>query len=143
MLEDKITEIYVAIDDFYLKFAAQIQFFRLQDGNKPIRNRKSKLSDSEMMTILICFHHSHYTNFKAFYKEMVCRYWTHLFPDLVSYERFNQTQHKVLIPLLLYLKQHALRCSRGINFIDSTSIKVCHIKREKQHQVMNGLVLWF
>ena len=69
---------------------------------------------------------------------MVRRYWTHLFPDLVSYERFNQTQHRLIIPLLLYLKQHGLGCSRGINFIDSTTLKVCHIKREKQHKVMKS-----
>ncbi len=62
----------------------------------------------------------------------------HLFPDLVSYERFNQTQQKVIIPLLLFLKQYGLGCSRGINFIDSTTIKACHIKREKQHKVMKG-----
>jgi hypothetical protein len=138
MFDDKITEIYVAVDDFYLQFSQHIRYFRLQDGKKRIRDRKSKLSDSEMMTILICFHHSHYTNFKAFYNKMVRRYWTHLFPDLVSYERFNQTQQKVIIPLLLYLKQYGLGCSRGINFIDSTTLKVCHIKREKQHKVMKG-----
>ena len=138
MLDDKVTEIFVAIDDFCIDFHQQIQFFRLKSPLKAIRQRKSKLSDSEMMTILICFHQSNYTNFKAFYNEMVLQYWTHLFPDLVSYERFNQTQHRVIIPLLLYLKQHGLGCSRGINFIDSTTLKVCHIKREKQHRVMKS-----
>jgi Transposase DDE domain len=29
-------------------------------------------------------------------------------------------------------------CSRGINFMDFTPIRVCHIKREKQHRVMDG-----
>ena len=114
MLEDKITEIFVDIDDFCIEFDRQIQHFRLKDDNKPIRKRKSRLSDSEMMTILVCFHHSNYTNFKAYYNEMVFPHWIHLFPDLVSYERFNQTQHRVIIPLLLYLKQHSLGCSRGI-----------------------------
>jgi hypothetical protein len=150
MLEDKITEIFVDIDDFCIEFDHQIQYFRLKDPNKPIRKRKSKLSDSEMMTILVCFHHSNYTNFKAYYTEMVFPHWIHLFPDLVSYERFNQTQHRVIIPLLLYLKQHGLGCSRGINFIDSTPIIACHIKREKQHKVLKsfatkgkGTMGWF
>ncbi len=58
MFDDKITEIYVAVDDFYKEFSQQIQYFRLQDGKKCTRNRKSRLSDSEMMTILICFHHT-------------------------------------------------------------------------------------
>lgn len=139
MSEDQITEIFVAVDDFCIEFDHLIKHFRIQSPHKPLRNRKSRLSDSEMMTILICFHLSSFRNFKAFYKNMVCKYWTHLFPDLVSYERFNQTQIKVLIPLIVFLKTHGLAASRGINFIDSTTIKVCHIKREKQHRVFAGM----
>ena len=103
-----------------------------------------------MMTILICFHLSHYTNFKAFYTEYVCVHWIDLFPDLVSYERFNQTQQRVLVHMLVYLKTQCLAASRGINFIDSTPLRVCHIKREKQHQVFKhiaskgrGTMGWF
>jgi hypothetical protein len=139
MLDDKVTEIFVSIDDFMIQFKQQIQFFRLKSEKKGIRNRMSQLSDSEMMTILICFHQSNFTNFKAYYNELVKRYWTHLFPNLVSYERFNQTQHKVLVPLMIYLKQHGLGCSRGINFIDSTPLRACHIKREKQHRVLKSV----
>lgn len=68
---------------------------------------------------------------------MVCRYWTFLFPNLVSYERFNAMTN-VMIIMMFYLKQQALSCSRGINYIDSTTIKACHIKREKQHKVLKG-----
>lgn len=139
MLDDKVTEIFVSIDDFMIQFEQQIQFYRLKSGNKGARNRKSQLSDSEMMTILVCFHQSNFTNFKAYYNELVKRYWTHLFPNLISYERFNQTQDKVLIPLMIYLKQHGLGCSRGINFIDSTPLRACHIKREKQHRVLKSV----
>lgn len=139
MLDDKVIEIFIEIDDFCIDFEQQIQIFRLNAPNKLVRNRKSKLSDSEIMTILICFHQSHYTNFKAFYLEMVSRYWTDMFPDLVTYQRFNQIQHKVMIPMMVYLKNHALGLSRGINFVDSTAIKVCHIKREKQHKVFKEL----
>lgn len=136
---DKVIEIYVKIDDFCLGFSEKITEWQLLDGPNRIRNRKSKLSDSEMMTIVICFHLSSYKNFKAFYQELVTKHWSDLFPDLVSYERFNQTQHKVIIPLLFYLQNHALGESRGINFIDSTKIQVCHIKREKQHRVFANL----
>lgn len=135
---DSIAEVYVSIDDFCIQFETQIKRFRLESTSKPTRNRKSRLSDSEIMTILVCFHRSHYTNFKAFYKEMVSVYWTDMFPELVSYERFNAIQHKVMIPLMIYLKNYGLGRSRGINFVDSTTIKVCHIKREKQHKVFNG-----
>jgi len=138
MTDDKVTEIFVAIDDFCIEFEKKIRFHRLKSPKKGFRNRKGRLSDSEIMTIVVCFHQSHYTNFKAFYKEHVQKYWTHLFPELVTYERFNHIQSKVLIPLMLFLKYNGLGHSRGINFIDSTTIKVCHIKREKQHRVFKG-----
>ena len=125
----KLIEIYCAVDDFYIEMAPEIQNLRLLDPNRRIRKRKSKLSDPEMMSILICFHLSHYTNFKAFYCEYVCRHWSDHFPDLVSYERFNQTQYRVLIPMIVFLKTNCVGYSRGINFIDSTTLKVCHIKR--------------
>ncbi|MXV39185.1 hypothetical protein GO491_10930 [Flavobacteriaceae bacterium Ap0902] len=41
--------------------------------------------------------------------------------------------------MMVFLKTNALDSCRGIFFIDSTPIKVCHIKREKQHRVMRGL----
>lgn len=136
MFDDKITEIFVQIDDFCKEFEQKIRFYRIQGAKKGTRIRSSKLSDSEIMTILICFHQSHFTNFKAFYNEMVCTYWVHLFPNLITYERFNAIQDKVMIPLMFYLKHYGLGCSRGINYIDSTSLKACHIKREKQHKVL-------
>lgn len=150
MTDDKVTEIFVAIDDFCQEFEKKIQIHRLQSAKKGTRRRKGRLSDSEIMTILVCFHLSHYSNFKAFYKEHVQKYWTHLFPELVTYERFNHIQTSVLIPLMVFLKTNGLGHSRGINFIDSTAIKVCHIKREKQHRVFkdlaskgNGTLGWF
>lgn len=37
--------------------------------------------------------------------------------------------------MMLFLKTHCLGQSRGINFIDSTHIKVCHNKRIHNHKV--------
>ena len=91
------------------------------------------------MTIYVCFHLSGYTNFKRYYKELVCRQWIDLFPELISYERFNQTQNRLFIPLLMYLKNRGLGKCTGISFVDSTTMNVCHIKREKQHRVFKGL----
>lgn len=61
------------------------------------------------------------------------------FPDLVSYNRFVQLQKRVLLALMFYLKQKGLGKSRGINFIDSTRLKACHIKREKQNKLFKGI----
>ena len=136
---DTLINIFIQVDDFFILFTPEINKMRLHSGLKTHRNRKSKLSDSEMMTIYIAFHLSNYTNFKAFYNEYVCVHWTDLFPDLVSYERFNQSQKKLIIPLIIFLNKRCLGHSRGVNFIDSTTIKVCHIKREKQHKVFKGI----
>ncbi len=136
---DKLIEIFVKVDDFFKEFDDQINSMRLQSGLKRIRNRKSKLADSEMMTIYIAFHLSHHTNFKAFYNGYVCKHWIDLFPNLVTYERFNQSQKKLIIPFFFFLNQQCLGHSRGVNFIDSTTLKVCHIKREKQHRVFKNI----
>ena len=37
------------------------------------------------------------------------------------------------------LNKKCLGHSRGINFIDSTTLKVCYIKREKQHRVFHSI----
>lgn len=136
---DQLIEIFTTVDDFFIQFSSEINDLSIKCGNKRRRNRSTKLSTSEMMTIYICFHLSHYNNFKAYYNELVCRYWKQHFPDLVSYERFNALQNRLVIPFMVYLKHYCLGKCRGISFIDSTTLKVCHIKREKQHKVFKGM----
>lgn len=136
---DILTQIFIDIDDFFKEYEPEIKKLRLESGTKGIRNRQTSLSDSEMMTIYISFHQSHYTNFKAYYNEYVSVMWKEEFPGLVSYERYNSLQKRLIIPLIVFLKKKCLGKCRGINFIDSTTIKVCHIKREKQNKVFEGL----
>jgi hypothetical protein len=45
----------------------------------------------------------------------------------------------VIQPLGVYLKMRGLGKCTGISFIDSTPLKVSHIKREKQHKVFEGI----
>lgn len=132
---EKMIEIFVEVDDFFIEYSAEIRKLQLDSGLHAIRNRKTSLSESEMMTIFICFHLSHYTNFKAFYNHRVKAYWQDYFPGLVSYERFNCLQKRLIVPFVVLLKYRCMGKCRGINFIDSTPIRACHIKREKQHKV--------
>ena len=44
----------------------------------------------------------------------------------------------IIVPLCLFLQSFKGE-KTGIYFIDSTLIKVCHIRREKQHKVFKGL----
>jgi len=102
------------------------------------RKRSSKLSDAEIMTILVGFHLSQIKNFKAYYIFYITTHLGHLFPDLVSYNRFVELQPKVALALMFYLKYRGLGKSTGISYIDSTPLKVCHIKREKQNKVFKN-----
>lgn len=102
------------------------------------RNRESRLSISEIITILIHFHQSHYRNFKAYYLQYVSRHLGNEFPNLLSYKRFVALIPKVFAPLCSYL-QSRRATSNGIGFIDSTPIIVCHPKRIHSHKVFKGI----
>lgn len=90
------------------------------------------------MTILIGFHQQRYRTFKDYYTQHVCVYWRSAFPRLVSYQRFVSWMPGALLPLCAYLKSCFGQCT-GISFIDSTSLKVCHNRRIRQHQVFAQL----
>ena len=127
-----LLELFCDVDDFLLSFAPQWQASQLQAGKQ--RERAGQLWPSEVMTILIHFHQSHYRTFKAYYTEYVQVYLTSEFPGLVSYTRFVALIPHMMIPLLAYLQSRYGACT-GISFIDSTSLQVCNPKRITQHRV--------
>jgi transposase len=103
------------------------------------RRRARSLTLSEVMTILIYFHQSHYRDFKAYYCAHVLTHLTGEFPGLVSYQRFVQFIPSALIPLCVYLRTRCFGECTGISFIDSTPLVVCHNRRIAQHKVFEGL----
>ncbi len=137
MLRDKIIEIFVKVDDFGKDFEDEIVKHQLPPAGVKTRNRKAALADSEIITILIAFHSGHFTNIKHFYLNYICSYYKDCFPGLVSYNRFVELQQRVAVPMMLFLKTHCLGQSSGINFIDSTHIKVCHNRRIHNHKVFD------
>ena len=126
-----------SVDDFCQVFLPFWERKLLQDGSKK-RRRAGQLSVSEIMTIIIHFHQSHYRNFKAYYTEHVCQHLRSEFPNLVSYERFVILMPSVLGPLSAYLKSLYGRC-HGISFIDSTALLVCDNHRIHNHKVFAWL----
>ena len=60
------------------------------------------------------------------------------FPNLVSYNRFVELMPTVFLPLCVYLHSRLVAC-RGLAFIDSTPVPVCHNKRIPRHKVFAGL----
>jgi hypothetical protein len=132
-----LLELYCAVDDFCQAFEPAWQ--RQQLASEQVRRQRQRsLSLSEMMTLLIHFHQSHYRDFKAYYKQYVCVQLRREFPGLVSYTRFVDYMPCALLPLCVYLQKQYGRCT-GISFLDSTPLVVCHNRRIHQHKVFAGL----
>jgi Transposase DDE domain len=130
-----VLELFCAVDDFWLRFEPQWKTGQLAAGKQ--RERAGQLCPSEVMTILIHFHQSHYRTFKAYYIEHVQAHLRSEFPHLVSYQRFVALIPSVLAPMLAYLQTRYGVCT-GISFVDSTCLEVCDPKRISQHRVFAG-----
>ena len=138
--QDKIIEIYCIADDFCKEFDQEIKKHRISHTTQSKkRNRPNKLSDSEMITILLCFHFGTFRNFKHYYLFYVCRHMTKEFPELLSYSRFIALQSKLFIPLAMFLKLVCFGECTGITYVDSTKVSVCHNKRIKRNKVFKGI----
>ncbi|BEV02801.1 hypothetical protein CRDW_01750 [Chryseobacterium gambrini] len=97
------------------------------------------MSESELMTILILFHYGTFKNLKHIYQGYVQRHMKDKFPVTVSYNRFVELQKKVNAPMAVFVKMMCLGKYTGISFIDPTPIRVCDIKREKQHKTFKNI----
>ena len=86
--EDKVTEIFCVADDFCKVFDAQMAKYTFKAVGKRKYHRESRMSKAEIMVIMILFHSSGYRCLKHFYIEEVCKHMRHLFPEVVSYNRF-------------------------------------------------------
>jgi len=132
-----LLELFCDVDTFCVAFEPWLDQNSLP-ADKPTRRRKRGLCLSEVMTILIAFHHSGYRTFKDFYTRQVLLEWQAEFPGLVSYSRFIEFLPGALLALCMYL-QHKMGQPTGLAFVDSTPLKVCHNARIHQHKVFAGL----
>lgn len=129
-------ELFCDVDDFCLVAEPLLQQRLLADGRRR-RNRKGRLTASEIITILIAFHQGNFRNFKHFYLMLGVSH-SPEFPDLVSYQRFVELMPSVLVLMCSYLKSRFGSCT-GISFIDSTALAVCGNKRIERNRVFRGI----
>ena len=131
-----ILDLYCSVDTFWQQFAPWWEHEQLASGQRR-RRRATRLSPSELMTIVILFQQSGYRTFKGFYTQYVQTQLRREFPHLVSYTRVVALMPRVVLPLAVYLQTHLGACT-GISFVDSTALHVCHPARIHQHRVFRA-----
>jgi hypothetical protein len=137
---DKITEIFCIADDFCKEYASEVKKHQtLPSHGKKCRNRPCEMSDAEIITILLCFHFGSFRNFKHFYLFYVGKHLRNEFPKQLSYNRFVEIEHRMMIPMLLFLKLICFGECTGITIVDSTKISVCNNKRIRRNKVFKGV----
>src|ERR687886_2469785 len=114
------------------------KFPALPSGSAPRPGRANSLSVSEVLTILVWFHVSHYRTFQHYYLDSVLVGKRAEFPGLPSYTRFVELIPLALLPLCAYLQTRKGQPT-GLQFIDSLPIRVCHNRRISSHKVFAGL----
>jgi hypothetical protein len=141
MLHDKITEIFIKVDDFCNEFKNEFSKYQSKKicSDKKIRNRAASVCDSEVITLLIAFHKGQFRNFKHFYLHYCCVHLKSDFPGLVSYNRFIELSHRHAIVFMFFIHYACKGECTGISFIDSTVLRVCHNKRIKRNKVFKGV----
>jgi len=132
---DKISEIFVLTDDFCKEFDKVTSEHTL--GNKP--KRKPRMSQSEVITIMVLFHFGSFKNLKHFYLHYVQVHLNQEFPETVSYNRFVELLQGSALAMTMFLKTCCLGDCTGISFVDSTPIRVCKNKRIPRHKVFDGI----
>src|SRR5512143_2565233 len=132
-----LEELFCDVDDFCRQFLPAWHRQQLQYRERH-RVRGCRLALSEIMTILIHFHQSHYRDFKAYSLFHICQHCADAFPNRLSYNRLVAVIPPALVPLCVYL-QTRKGPATGIPFIDATSLVVCHNRRIYSHQVFKKL----
>ncbi len=77
----------------------------IEDKKTRHRNKPNRMSNAEIMVIIILFHSGSFRCFKHYYKEYVCKHLKHLFPRQLSYNRFVVLEKEVLFPITIFIKK--------------------------------------
>jgi Transposase DDE domain len=132
-----IVTMFCDLDDF-CRYKLRACYPQLPAPGGPQKRSSSSLSLSEVMTILVLFHASHYRTFKHFYQNQMLTQGRADFPGLPSYNRFVELIPMTLLPLCAYVQTRKGQPT-GLQFIDSLPIRVCHNRRISSHRVFAGL----
>lgn len=141
LLKDKeldLIRIFMHIDDFCLYLEKYLQD---QPEEKLLLGRfEGRMSISEILSIIVFYHHSGYKCFQYYFQRMVEPELQSYFPGLVTYKRFLTLIGKATPHLYLLAKHQCLATSQtGIMYVDAKKLPVCHNRRINNHKVFKGL----
>ena len=141
--DSKVIEIFCLADEFCKFFDSLLERCSLESTSIPLKRKYYRAptpSKAEGMLILIMFHVSGYRCLKHYYLEYVCVHLRHLFPELVSYNRFVEPEKDVALPLAIFIKKVLLGKCTGVSFVDSTVLRVCRNQRIQMHKVFKEYI---
>lgn len=133
-----LISIFCDVDDFCKQFEPQWRKFLIENlSSRKKRTRKTELTLSEAITIVVMFHKTGYRTFKDYYSRYVISFLKPYFPKILSYSRFIHLMKTCLFPLFIFSQGCLGECS-GISFVDSTILTVCNARRIHSHRVFKN-----
>lgn len=133
-----LTQIFYNVDNFCKNLENYMDAKSIPaDVSALLKRKKRRMSLSDIMTVVIYFHHSGYRTFKKYYKE--CGDLKGAFDGVLSYNRFIEILPQILLPLTAFMNLYCKNKCTGLGFIDSTKLQVCHNLRIKRNKVFSGL----
>lgn len=138
--DSKLIQIFCDCDDF-CKYFEQWQKSRMlpEHGSVKQPTRTPGLSLSEIMCIMIVYHHSGMKCFEYYYHEMVEKEMKPWFPNIPCYERFVQLIPRATVALFMFVNVFRIGREQGCYFADSKKMPVCNNLRIKSDKVFKGI----
>jgi len=130
----KLVEIFIACDDLSKKLQAYCLHNQLEGSTQA-----GLMSESEMMSIVIFYHHSGFRCFKYYYQQVIQKAFKSYFPRTYSYSRFVNRMKELNFPLFVLLTLCRMSPTSEANYIDSTKLVVSHNKRIPNHKTFASL----
>ena len=134
---DRLVEIFCEVDDFCKAFQKQYEEHLLGTGPGP-QGPVPGLCESEIITILLVLHNSGFKHLKGFYNSPWGSVLRQYFPGMPCYERFVTVQKQAFAALAFFTLNRTGQ-KRGVYYIDSTALPVCHNRRINRHKTFADL----
>ena len=114
---ESVTELFCLVDDCCRQFEPAWEQRHLTSGMQQ-RRRRSALSLSELMTLVVLFHQLRFRQFKRFYVAYACRHLRAAFPTLPSYHRCVEWLPRCAAPLAALFEALKGACD-GMSIVDA------------------------